>query len=97
MGDLISRSWGPGTGAWGPAAVWGVVGGLGAPLGDETITCPSPEAPSPTVLPPCPALETRTDDHAPNRPRRISMAPTSGASVRICTIRAMVWSFMTLQ
>jgi hypothetical protein len=46
---------------------------------------------------PCPAFDTRTDDQAPNKPRRISIAPTSGASFKICTIWAMMSSFMTLQ
>src|SRR5256886_2874273 len=38
----------------------------------------------------CPALLTRTDDQAPNKPRRSSIVPSSGASLRICTSWAMM-------
>src|SRR5712692_2700009 len=46
------------------------------------------------VFAPCPALDTRTDDQTPNGPRRISIAPISGASFRMCTSCATMSSFM---
>src|SRR5216117_1281240 len=95
MGDLISKSWGPGAWRLGDDVAEGDAG-VGAAPECETITCPSPEPPTPTVFP-FPAFDTRTDDHAPNRPRRISIAPTSGPSFRICTICAMMSIFMNLQ
>src|SRR5205809_2008205 len=48
----------------------------------------------PLSLVECPARLTRTDDHAPNKPRRTSIAPSSGASLRICTSWAMMSRFM---
>src|SRR5713226_7200631 len=82
MGDLISTT-GEAAGALvaapGPEAAAGAC---------ATTTC------GPPAFVPCPARETRTDDHAPNGPRRTSIAPSSGASLRICTSCAMMSRFM---
>src|SRR5438552_17801833 len=88
MGDLISSSLL--AGAAGRAAPSpGAVRGRAVAAGDWLTRMWPPPA-----FAECPAFDTRTDDQVPNSPRRTSIAPSSGASLRICTSRAMMSRFM---
>src|SRR2546427_6252541 len=88
MGDLISSSLL--TGAAGRAAPSpGAVRG-GAAADGVWVTTMWP----PPAFAECPAFDTRTDDQVPNSPRRTSIAPSSGASLRICTSCAMMLRFI---
>src|SRR5438093_11863971 len=90
MGDLISTRWERGaTARLPPPASEGAGAGGGEPGGAAVTTMCWPLS-----LVECPARLTRTDDHAPNKPRRTSIAPSSGASLRICTSWAMMSRFM---
>src|ERR1043166_9323008 len=95
MGDLISSSWDGGaeTAPPPPAAAgarWAAAeGGAASATGAcATTTC------SPPAFVWWPALVSRTTDQDPNKPRRTSIAPSSGASFRICTSWAMMSMFM---
>src|SRR3989449_10192869 len=88
MGDLISSSLLAGA-AGRAAPSQGAVGARGAAPGAWVTTMWPPPA-----FGECPAFDTRTDDQVPNSPRRTSIAPSSGASLRICTSCAMMSRFI---